>query len=220
MSVRRRILARLVDWVLYVVVGLGLVLVVVLGLRVLETRFVAIGDEGLVGHFTVPGVEQDGVIPLDRIIEQYETSVSDDTDWWKWVADDMGISFEEVIERFAWQTPMSALVTEIREEFPDGFSGAAIRDDYTAWIGFKGEAPAPAVEAIRAFSRSVTPIEIVEGRGFSEKEVLDQQRQVRQRQTYYGIRDHPESLERLEQSIITLLSLPTPLAIVLFCSWP
>ena len=218
-SVRRRITARLVDWVLYVIVGLGLVLVVILGLRLLEAKFVAIGDEGLVEdveHITIPGVEQDHTVDVERIIEEYETRISRDLDWWRFVADDMGVSLEEAIETYAWQTPMSSLVHEIRVEFPDDFSGAEITDDVTGWIGFKSGAPLAAGEAIRAFSRSVKPIEIVEHRGFSEKEVLDRRHQVRRRQPSFGIRDHPESLESVEQAIIALLSLPPPLAIVLF----
>lgn len=205
-SVRRRILARAVDWVLYVLVGLGLVLVLVLGLRLLEVRLVALGDEGLVDEVrlsTAPGVEQDGAIALGRIIEKYEASVS-----------------RGALEKFAWQSPMAALISEIRVEFPDEFSGAAIKDDVTGWIGFKGEAPAAAVEAIQAFSRSVKPVEIVEHRGSSEKEVLGRQWQVRQRQHYFGIRDHPESLESLEQGIIALLSAPPPLDILLLLQLP
>lgn len=205
-SVRSRILARVIDWVSYVLVGLGLVLVLVLGLRQLEVTLVALGDEGLVDEVrlsTAPGVEQDGAIALGSIIEKYEARLS-----------------QEVPEKFAWQSPMAALISEIRVEFPDEFSGAAIKDDVTGWIGFKGDAPAAAVEAIREFSRSVRPVEIVEHRGLSEKEILDRQWQVRQRQQYFGIRDHPESLEGLEQGVIALLNLPSPLDILLLLQLP
>lgn len=55
---RRRMLARVIDWGLYVIVGLGLVLVLVLGLSTLEVRLVELGDEGLikdVDHINLPG---------------------------------------------------------------------------------------------------------------------------------------------------------------------
>ena len=228
-SVGRRLQARAIDWVLYVVVGLGLVLALVLGLRFLEARFVEIGDEELVedvAHFTVPPVERDVVIAVEAVIEKYETALRDAFgllfDSYKRVAEDLGISVEEAIEKLAWQPPFWDLVAEIREELPDDYSGAAIRDDYTAWIGFAGEAPAAAVEAIRAFSRSVTPIDIIEHRGFSEQEVYEEVRnrrsQIHRRQRSFGIGGHPESLEGVEQAIAALLllwlDLPPPLFVV------
>ena len=229
-SVGSRLLARAIDWVLYVVVGLGLVLALVLGLRFLEARFVELGDEGLVedvDHLTLPGVERDGVIPVEAVIEEYERALRDafgpHFDDYNGVAEELGISVEEAIERVAWQSPFSALVVEIQVELPDDFSGAAFRDDYTAWIGFAGEAPAAAVEAIRAFSRSVNkPIDIVEHRGFSEKEVYEEvherRYQIHSRQRSFGIGGHPESLEGVEQAIVALLllwlDLPPPLFLV------
>lgn len=83
----------------------------------------------------------------------------------KWQAEQDGISFEEAIERYAWQSPLSFMVNEIREGYPDDYAGSKIEDDFTVWIAFAGEAPADAAESIRSFPRD---IQIIENRGYTE----------------------------------------------------
>ena len=81
------------------------------------------------------------------------------------IAEQEGISLEESIERYAWQDAFSYLVNEIREKYPEAFTGSWIRNDVNGFVSFTGTAPAEAVEAIRAFPH---PIRIIENRGFTE----------------------------------------------------
>ena len=189
-SIRSRLLARLVDWVVYVIVGPGLALALILGLLRLEVTFVRIGDEGLVenrDHYGLARVERDGTIPIDEIIQAYETGI-------------MGRS-----------NSYADLISEIREEFPNDFSGSAFKDDYTIWIAFAGQAPTAAVEAIRIFSQSIGPIDMIENRGYSEIDVLDEQWHAISRVKTFSIEEFPDSLEWFEQSIIFFLfDLPPP----------
>ena len=85
-----------------------------------------------------------------------------------WQAEQEGISIDEAIEKYAWQSPLAYLVNEIREEYPDDFAGARIEDDLSAWIAFSGAAPADAATSIRAFPRAVR---IIENRGFTEADL-------------------------------------------------
>ena len=82
-----------------------------------------------------------------------------------WQAEQDGISFEEAVERYAWQSPLSHMVNEIRVAYPDDYAGSRIEEDFTVWIAFIGEAPADAAESIRSFPRD---IQIIENRGYTE----------------------------------------------------
>ena len=83
----------------------------------------------------------------------------------EFLAEQEGISLEEAIENYAWQSPFGHLVNQIREKFPEDFTGSWIEDSVKGFISFTGTAPAEAVEAVRAFPRD---IRIIENRGFTE----------------------------------------------------
>ena len=85
-----------------------------------------------------------------------------------WQAEQDGISFEEAIERYAWQGPLSHMVNDIRVAYPDDYAGSRIEEDFTVWIAFAGEAPADAAKSIRSFPRD---IQIIENRGYTEAEL-------------------------------------------------
>lgn len=92
------------------------------------------------------------------------------------LAEQEGLTLEDAIDKYAWQHPFAMLVNEIRQAHPDSFAGATIEPEQrTAWIAFKDRAPVDALQALVAFSR---PIEVVEGRGFTEADLNQQIRDV------------------------------------------
>lgn len=84
------------------------------------------------------------------------------------LAKEKDMTIDEAINRYGWQESFSILVEETRTAFPDDFAGARIESDGTAWIAFKGTAPARAVSRIGEF---VPTLSVVENRGFTETEL-------------------------------------------------
>lgn len=78
-----------------------------------------------------------------------------------------------MIERYAWNDDFALAVEEIRQAFPDEFSGAEIVDAEHAWIAFKGSPPAAARAIVDSVSRTATSasLEVRRDLGFSELEL-------------------------------------------------
>jgi streptogrisin C len=86
-----------------------------------------------------------------------------------------GLSLEFVIERYGWADNFALAVDKLREEHPDAFSGAAIVDARTAWIGFVADPPQAAVQVMETFKQAHAPVsvEVRSKVGYSEVEVRD-----------------------------------------------
>lgn len=102
------------------------------------------------------------------------------------VAEQEGISVEDAAREFAWQEPFSALVDELRTEFPDDFAGARIEqaDGADAWVAFRGDAPDEALELLAGFERQIA---VHEQRGFTEAEIDDAVVDA-----HFEVRDHDD----------------------------
>ena len=83
------------------------------------------------------------------------------------IAEQEGITFEEAIERYAWQEAFGYLVNNIQEKFPEEYAGSWIEDDVNGFVSFTGTAPPEAVEVIRAFPHPHA-IQIIENRVFTQ----------------------------------------------------
>jgi hypothetical protein len=102
-----------------------------------------------------------------------------------WIADDMGISVEEAIFRYGWQTQFSEVATRLESTYPDQFAGAAIVDNgCRARIAFRGPVPDLAVELAATLP---VRVELVGDTGFSQAELVDTLQEV-----YGPIVTHPE----------------------------
>ncbi|MBB6351405.1 hypothetical protein ACWGH8_31830 [Nonomuraea muscovyensis] len=78
-----------------------------------------------------------------------------------------GIGLAEAIDRVAWQDEFEKVAAELAAAFPAEFSGAVKNDD-SAWFGFKGDVPAKAVELARTLP---VRVDLAAGRGYSEAEL-------------------------------------------------
>lgn len=87
----------------------------------------------------------------------------------KVIAQSEGISFDEAIDRFAWQTEFVRVADKLEETYPDTFAGAIFHSDGKgAWIAFKESIPK---DAINLSSTLPATINLVGNQGFSELEL-------------------------------------------------
>ncbi len=70
------------------------------------------------------------------------------------VAEQMGISLQAAIDRYAWNDNFSLAAAMVSESFPDSYAGAEIVNANSAWIAFRGDAPPGALETIAIFTES------------------------------------------------------------------
>lgn len=89
------------------------------------------------------------------------------------IARSKGIPLEQAANDFGWQNAFALLATEIEEDHPDTFAGAAIEDPgkRQASIAFAGVAPAEAIKAVAEASLADVSIEVVGGRPWSIREL-------------------------------------------------
>lgn len=108
------------------------------------------------------------------------------------VADQLGISPREAIDRYAWNDNLSLAVAQIREKFPQSFAGAEIVDAGNAWVMFTGRPPAEALAILDTFSEhhANVAIEVREGAGFSEVELQQAIERV-----HYAVFTRPEVID-------------------------
>lgn len=100
-------------------------------------------------------------------------AASDELEDLSTVADQMGISLQEALNRYGWHGDFSRMVSEIRAAHPGSFTTAAITGDHSASVSFAGAVPAAAQEAINAFE-AIIPAVAVETHadmGITEQEV-------------------------------------------------
>ena len=76
------------------------------------------------------------------------------------VAEQMNMSLDEAIERYAWNDNFALAMDDLREKVPDAFTGAKIVDAGTAWVAFAGEVPNEATQVLDEFSTYFGHIEV------------------------------------------------------------
>ena len=91
------------------------------------------------------------------------------------VANQLDISLQTAIDRYAWNDDFALMVAEIREAFPGAFTGGEIVDDDNAWVAFADSAPQAARDIINTFSSSHSgvSVEVRTDLGFTEVELQD-----------------------------------------------
>ncbi|MGV9374195.1 hypothetical protein ACWDRB_00170 [Nonomuraea sp. NPDC003707] len=96
-----------------------------------------------------------------------------------------GITLEEATALYGWQDDFAAAANQARDSYPDTYAGAVIAEDgRSAWIAFKGEAPAAMADLTRTVP---VPVRVIGGRAYSEEEL----RQTL-KTTHYSILDRPD----------------------------
>ena len=100
-------------------------------------------------------------------------AASDELEDLSTVADQKGISLQEVLNRYGWHGDFSRMVSEIRAAHPGSFTTAAITGDHSASVSFAGAVPAEAQEAIKAFEAKIpaVAVETHADMGITEQEV-------------------------------------------------
>ncbi len=78
------------------------------------------------------------------------------------LAQQKGISIEEAVKRYEWQTPFSQAASAVEEAMPDAYAASEITGHYTASVTFAGEVPAGAAEYFKALPEHVD-VELVGG---------------------------------------------------------
>lgn len=89
------------------------------------------------------------------------------------VAQEMNMSLQAAISRYAWNDDFALAVTQIREASPGVLTGAEIIDAGNAWVAFTGSAPVEARDILNAFTsiQSGVSVEIRTNLGFTETEL-------------------------------------------------
>jgi hypothetical protein len=84
-----------------------------------------------------------------------------------------GLSAQEAISAYGWHASFARLAGQLESSFPAEFAGARITDSprQRAFVAFKGEAPAGARAAVRAYRHAA--VDLVTHRGFSVRELHD-----------------------------------------------
>ncbi len=100
-------------------------------------------------------------------------AASDELEDLSTVADQKGISLQEVLNRYGWHGDFSRMVSEIRAAHPGSFTTAAITGDHSASVSLAGAVPAEAQEAIKAFEAKIpaVAVETHADMGITEQEV-------------------------------------------------
>ncbi|MFF5076225.1 hypothetical protein ACFY36_04185 [Actinoplanes sp. NPDC000266] len=93
------------------------------------------------------------------------------------LATQKGISVAQAIDDYGWHESLSQVVGQVQEAFPGEYGGARIVDDgqSRAWVAFADDAPASALDMLRA---SPVPVAVRTGCGFSEAELKQRLEQV------------------------------------------
>ncbi|MFI7636070.1 hypothetical protein [Nonomuraea sp. NPDC049400] len=87
----------------------------------------------------------------------------------KLVVRDQGMTFEEAIERIAWQPRINEIGAALQQRFPSEVSGLSVLENgLKAQIGFKGKIPEHAVELARTLPVAV---DLVGNKGFSQADL-------------------------------------------------
>ncbi|MEN2468058.1 S1 family peptidase [Ornithinibacillus sp. JPR2-1] len=111
--------------------------------------------------------EEVTTLPSDIAIDGITLSEIEDL---KTIAKTKGISLEESIKRYAWQTEFLEVADKLEKSFPDTFAGAVFEFDGSgAWFAFKDDIPKQAL--VNASDLPAT-IKLYGNRGFSEKELI------------------------------------------------
>lgn len=96
------------------------------------------------------------------------------------------IGLDDAIDKFAWQDEFQEVAARFEKEFPDVFAGAVKNDD-SAWFGFKGLVPPAAVDAAK---RLPVRVDLVGGRPLSETEL-----RAESRNAHRAVMAEPEVLD-------------------------
>ena len=104
------------------------------------------------------------------------------------VAEQNDAPLEEVIDRYAWNDNFALAVAEVRDAYPDLFSGAEIVDAENAWVAFKGSPPEEVHVILDSFAQvaSSVKVELRGGEGYSERAL-----QASIEKVHYSIYDSP-----------------------------
>jgi hypothetical protein len=78
------------------------------------------------------------------------------------LAEQKGISIEEAVKRYEWQTPFSQAASAVEEAMPDAYAASEITGHFTASVTFAGEVPAGVAEYFKAIPDHVD-IELIGG---------------------------------------------------------
>ena len=129
------------------------------------------GDPELAAQVDLPDVAPPGMFDPPTAAEMRDLAT---------VAEANGISLEEAVATRGWRRGFSQLVQQIASGNPESFAGAAIEQNGSTWIAFKGAIPAGVDTLVEQFEREVleprawsTRIDLVPNRGFSERELND-----------------------------------------------
>ncbi|WP_337020141.1 S1 family peptidase [Oceanobacillus massiliensis] len=110
--------------------------------------------------------EEVTTLPSDIAIDGITLSEIEDL---KTIAKTEGISLEESIARYAWQTQFLEVADKLEKSYPETFAGAVFEFDGSgAWFAFKHDIPKQAIENA---SDLPSTIKLFGNRGFSEMEL-------------------------------------------------
>jgi hypothetical protein len=89
------------------------------------------------------------------------------------LADQRGVSLQEVVDRYGWNDNFALAVGEIRRVASAAFTGAEIVDATHAWVAFSGAVPSQARQIVDEFTTHFprVSIEVRTGSGFTEVEL-------------------------------------------------
>ncbi len=98
------------------------------------------------------------------------TATDDDLEDLDTIADQMGISLEEALNRYGWHGDFSRTVSDIKAVHPGSFTTAAVTSDLSASVSFVEAVPVAAQEVINDFEMSfpAVAVETHAGMGFTE----------------------------------------------------
>ena len=93
----------------------------------------------------------------------------------QFIADKVGISLEEAVDRYGWNDNFADAVADIRAGSPDGFAGASIAGDSSGWVAFSSQTPQRAQNIIDAFASQYpgVSVEVRNDLGYSESQLED-----------------------------------------------
>jgi hypothetical protein len=93
------------------------------------------------------------------------------------LATQKSISVAQAIDDYGWHESLSEVVGKVQEAFPNEYGGARIVGDgkSRAWVAFAGDAPASAIDMLRA---APVPVTVRTGCGYSEAELKQRLEQI------------------------------------------
>lgn len=111
--------------------------------------------------------------PADGAVEWVEAISAAELEDLQALSEQLGLSLQATIDRYAWRDDFAEMVASIRAAEPDSLAGAEIVDSRRAWVAFSGTASDQAKEAIRSFGAGHpgVAVDIRENTGYSERDL-------------------------------------------------